>query len=268
MATAGEIIESALKRILVQGSGLALEADEYADGIEALNNMMAAYEVADIRLGYTEVNNVGDEVTVPPGARMGIIANLGILMAPDFGGTVSPSLASQAESGLQTMRLLGMPKIKAGMPSGLPIGSGNDDRYSSAFYSRSSSALLSLAGNTRSTSFATTDTPVRVGGFWTAESVNDLRADIGGRVTNTSAGDMSLTVKITLSATGNSTYTFRVMKNGISQTSVTQALTSTPSTVTITAGVTLSPGDYVELWAEDDLATAALVVASATFEVV
>ena len=79
---------------------------------------------------------------------------------------------------------------------------------------------------------------------------------------------MSLTVKITLSATGNSTYTFRVMKNGISQTSVTQALTSTPSTVTITAGVTLSPGDYVELWAEDDLATAALVVASATFEVV
>ena len=57
------------------------------------------------------------------------------------------------------------------------------------------------------------------------------------------------------------------MKNGVSQQSASVALTASPATVTLAKLVTLSLGDYVELWVEDDLATEAVVVASARFEV-
>ena len=84
---------------------------------------------------------------------------------------------------------------------------------------------------------------------------------------STALGDIDADVRITLSATGNSTCTFHIMKNGVSQQSASVALTASPATVTLAKLVTLSLGDYVELWVEDDLATEAVVVASARFEV-
>lgn len=134
MATVAQVIKAALQRILVQGSEAPLESDEYQDAIFALNNFMSALEAEGVDLGYTEVNDLSDEVTVPAGALRGIIANVAIEVAPDYGGVVSPELIQQAASGMKAMRHLGQTIKASCFPCTLPIGSGNYQTGYSPFY--------------------------------------------------------------------------------------------------------------------------------------
>lgn len=126
MATVAQVATASLKRILVQAADAPLEADEYQDFIFALNNFMLALDAEGITLGYTEVSDLGDEVTVPAGALRGIIANMAIEVAPDYNGTVSPALVNAAAEGMQVMRIIGQTISAASYPSTLPIGSGNE----------------------------------------------------------------------------------------------------------------------------------------------
>jgi hypothetical protein len=125
--TAGQVIKAALQRILVQASEADLEPDEYADAILALNVMMDSWRGDGIYLGYTQVDNVADIVTVPPGAIRGVIANLAIEVAPDYSGKISPELVMQADMGLKVCRKLGQQIIPSQFPSNLPRGTGADD---------------------------------------------------------------------------------------------------------------------------------------------
>jgi hypothetical protein len=126
MATVAQVIKASLQRILVQASEADLEPDEYQDAIFALNNYMLALDADGITLGYTEVSNLADEVTVPPGALRGIIANLAIEVSPDYNGTVSQGLVVAAQAGLASMRKLGVGMPVTSLPCTLPIGSGNE----------------------------------------------------------------------------------------------------------------------------------------------
>ena len=127
MATVAQVAKASLQRILVQAAEAPLEADEYQDFIIAMNNYMLALDAQGIHLGYTAVSNLADEVTVPLGALRGVIANVAIEVAPDYGGVVSDALVMQAREGLQAMRMLGQTIGGTKMPSTLPIGSGNTD---------------------------------------------------------------------------------------------------------------------------------------------
>jgi hypothetical protein len=126
MATVAQVANAALKRILVQAADAPLEADEYQDFIFALNNYMLALDAEGITLGFTEVSDLGDEVTIPTGALRGVIANMAIEVAPDYNGTISPALVTAAAQGLQAMRIIGQTISPTSYPSTLPIGSGNE----------------------------------------------------------------------------------------------------------------------------------------------
>ena len=126
MATVAQVIKASLQRILVQASEAPIEASEAQDFIFDMNNFMLALDADGITLGYTEVNDLGDEVTIPTGALRGLIANMAIEVAPDYNGTVSPALNSAAIDGLKIMRLLGQTISATQFPSTLPIGSGNE----------------------------------------------------------------------------------------------------------------------------------------------
>lgn len=125
--TAGQVIKAALQRILVQASEADLEPDEYADAMLALNTMMSSWESQGIDLGYTQVDNVSDPITVSPGAIRGIIANLAIETSPDYNGKISQGLVAQAAEGLKAIRLLAIKHIPTQWPDNLPIGTGYDD---------------------------------------------------------------------------------------------------------------------------------------------
>jgi hypothetical protein len=126
MATVAQVAKASLQRILVQASEAPLEPDEYQDFIFAMNNYMAQLDAQGISLGYTQVSDLGDTVTIPTGALRGLIANMAIEVAPDYGGVVSDALVLAARQGLQTMRTIGQIIRVSALPSTLPIGSGNE----------------------------------------------------------------------------------------------------------------------------------------------
>jgi len=145
MATVAQVAKASLQRILVQASEADLEADEYSDFIFAMNNYMAELDAQGISLGYTEVSDLGDDVTIPTGALRGLIANLAIEVAPDYNGVVSQGLAKAARDGFNTMRLLGQRIAATKMPGTLPVGSGNEDNsygFLNHFYPESEEDIL------------------------------------------------------------------------------------------------------------------------------
>ena len=145
MATVAQVAKASLQRILVQASEAALEPDEYQDFIFAMNNYMAQLDAQGITLGYTEVSDLGDDVTVPAGALRGIIANMAIEVAPDYGGVVSEGLVKAAREGMQTMRTIGGRMGPSALPSTLPIGAGNEDQsygINNHFYPDSEADIL------------------------------------------------------------------------------------------------------------------------------
>lgn len=152
MATAAQVIKAALQRILVQGSDAPLEADEYQDAVFALNNMMLAWDAEGIALGFTEITDLGDEVTVPNGALRGVIANLAVEVAPDYNGVISQGLAIAADEGLKVCRLVGQSITASAYPETLPIGSGNEDASLRArnwhFYEDSEAEILGETSGT------------------------------------------------------------------------------------------------------------------------
>ena len=145
MATVAQVAKAALQRILVQASESALQPDEYQDFIFAMNNFMLALDAQGVHLGYTQVSDLADEVTVPVGALRGLIANMAIEVSPDYGGVVTDALVLQAREGMKAMRMLGQTIGATRMPSTLPIGSGNSDNtygWSFNFYPDSEESIL------------------------------------------------------------------------------------------------------------------------------
>lgn len=150
MATAAQVIKASLLKILVQGSEAELQPDEFQDAIFDLNNLMLAYDADGITLGYTEVSNLGDQVTVPLGALRGIIYNLAIEIAPEYNGTVTPGIERIALAGLSAMRKLGVAIPVSRLPCTLPIGSGNEGyghRYNPFFHCDEDAILAETTGS-------------------------------------------------------------------------------------------------------------------------
>ena len=145
MATVAQVAKAALQRILVQASEAPLQPDEFADFIFAMNNYMSELDAQGIQLGYTEVSDLGDTVTIPTGALRGLIANMAIEVAPDYNGIISQGLVKAAREGYNTMRIIGQTMGNSKMPSTLPLGSGNEDNmfgYSGHFYPDAEAEIL------------------------------------------------------------------------------------------------------------------------------
>lgn len=123
--TVQQLADQSLLSIIVAGSESSLEADEMTDYIFSLNRWMSSLVVMGINLGYTPVSSPSDVLTVPDGAIDGMISNMAIKLAPQYGGVVSPELRQDAKDGLNVLRNLGLSIRNTAYPSTLPIGSGN-----------------------------------------------------------------------------------------------------------------------------------------------
>lgn len=146
MATTAQVLKAALRDILVQGSEADLQPDEYADAIFEMNNYMTALDANGIALGYTVVNSLDDNVTIPDGAMLGLIANLAILLAPQFSAPISPGLITKAKTGYRAMQKLGITILPTKMPSTMPIGAGNQGDSGARFYPGAASQILTETG--------------------------------------------------------------------------------------------------------------------------
>jgi hypothetical protein len=124
--TAASVIQDILQELVVQGSEAPIEADESQTAMRYMNRYMFMLDADGIKLGYTEVSNLGDTITIPNGAIMGMIKNVAAFISSQFDVPISMQLASDAREGLRVMTKLGTSIIASNMPCTLPIGSGNE----------------------------------------------------------------------------------------------------------------------------------------------
>lgn len=89
---ASQVITDALVAINVIRETQTPSAEQQAQAIRRLNQMMAMWEAEGRNLGYIPVGTVTDIMTVPDGAIMGIYSSLAILLAPSYGASIPPEL--------------------------------------------------------------------------------------------------------------------------------------------------------------------------------
>ena len=124
--TAAVVARDILQELVVQGAESALNADEIQTTIRYMNRYMSKLAADGINLGYTIVSDLGDPITIPDGAILGMIKNVAIQIAPQYDVPISADLALAAQDGLRTMRNLGVELQEMRYPDTLPVGSGNE----------------------------------------------------------------------------------------------------------------------------------------------
>lgn len=124
METAQTVINDALQEILVQASEQPIQAADFQTAKRYLNRMMAITPFNG--LGYTEVVNPADYVTVPDGALEGIVFNLAKRLLATYDLPLTAELAQSAKDGLKEILRLTVNIEPTQFPCTLPIGSGNE----------------------------------------------------------------------------------------------------------------------------------------------
>lgn len=95
MSSSAQIVARALRRIRVIGSGEDPSAEDAADGLSALNAMIAGWQADGIEVS-------GD---VPLDARFeeGVVALLAVRLADDFGATAPAGVVNDAAIGMRRL---------------------------------------------------------------------------------------------------------------------------------------------------------------------
>jgi len=148
MEKANTLIVDALQELLIQASEAPIEADEAQTAIRYLNRMMARLDSQGISLGYTQISDLGDSITVPDGAVEGIIKNLAVMLAPQYDKQISQALVEGARAGLDAMRKLSISILPTSYADTLPMGSGNENGsiLTSHFYPETAAQIANETG--------------------------------------------------------------------------------------------------------------------------
>jgi len=143
-----EIVIDALEDLVVQADEAPIEQSEARAAIRMLNDMMNAWAVQGIDLGYTQVSDMADPITVPLGAIMGIKKNLAILLAPKYNVPVTPELRELARIGYSAIVDIVIDTSAMEYPDTLPQGSGQDypGYADTTFYPDQESTILTETG--------------------------------------------------------------------------------------------------------------------------
>ena len=143
MSSGTEIIHDALKKIGAYSVVQKPQKESISQAKNTLNSMLQDWLSRNIDMGVSPLNAPGDELGEPLDARNGIVANLAVWLAPDFGREIPPTLARNARVGYRSIAKLyqkiEIPKKK--VSSTLPLGAGNTKRASSQTFSGKGKAV-------------------------------------------------------------------------------------------------------------------------------
>lgn len=122
---ASQVIADSLLAINVIREGQTPSAEQQAQMIRRLNQMMALWEAEGRSLGYIPVGTVTDVLTVPDGSLVGIYSSLAIFAAPSFGATVSQELIAINERGMAIIDKITAKEVLAELDLQMPADRGH-----------------------------------------------------------------------------------------------------------------------------------------------
>ena len=94
--TVSDVLTQALREIRVIRATQTLAADQLADGITYLNQMMADWEQDGIELGWYPVTQGSDTLRIEAKNEIGVMFNLAILLAGQYGAPLQPTTTAKA----------------------------------------------------------------------------------------------------------------------------------------------------------------------------
>jgi hypothetical protein len=245
MTTVAELASKSLRLILVKSAPLELTSQETDDYIQSLNDYMLALEADGIDIGYTEVSAGTDVVTVPKGAIRGIAANMAIEVAPEYGTQVSPAVVEAAREGMRVMLRICRMAITSSYPSTLPMGSGSDDWDDRAYFDQDARFYLNLIAGVGDIPAQSTDYPLAL--TYDTEIAEGFATTVSGLAKFKREEAEEVTLSAQISVTGDGDYTLAIHRNGAAIESSSATLSATATTITLTKGLTVFPGDELQV---------------------
>lgn len=103
MATAREVVKSALRKIISLGDTEEPSTSEMADGLEALNDFMESLAVEGVTVAHQTLA-LTDTVNLDPAHIKTVKNQLAVELAPEFGAAVDPQVAFSAREGMKALR--------------------------------------------------------------------------------------------------------------------------------------------------------------------
>ena len=140
---AGEVINDILLDVVVLGADADMDPSETASTLRYINRYMFMLASKGINLGFTKITSVTDTITIADGAILGLIKNVAMLIAPQYGAIITAEYRLNALDALDAMRNSGTAIIASKMPCTLPVGSGNDSDFNdNKFYTCPADEIL------------------------------------------------------------------------------------------------------------------------------
>ena len=125
METAESVISDILSELTINAAEQSIQSVDFQTAVRYSNRFMAELDAMGTKLGWTDINNPSDPITIPAGAINGLIYNVALNLATTYDIMVGPELAMKARASLNVMNVIGNPPPKSHYPSNMPIGSGD-----------------------------------------------------------------------------------------------------------------------------------------------
>lgn len=104
MTTAATIVSRALRLLRVVDSNEAPEAEDFETARQALNGMLRRWEANGLALGWQDVDNPADELSIPAEAEQAVAFNLALMLRAEYGVSLDADVIEFAQEGLAELR--------------------------------------------------------------------------------------------------------------------------------------------------------------------
>lgn len=101
--TNSDVASDALREISVLDETETASAEQFADAIKKLNQMMERWDEEGINLGYFAQTISSDTCPIPVYAEQGVTSTLAVRLAATYGAKVTAELLASADAGYQTI---------------------------------------------------------------------------------------------------------------------------------------------------------------------
>jgi hypothetical protein len=129
MTTGLKIVERGASKAKIKTAGIPLSDEEYADGLDVLNDIIKEWSALGVLQGVKTINSLDVDLMEPEYATPALKAQVGMMMIVEYGYQGDLSVAASAATKSYRTMLIAKPKIPIVYPDTLPKGSGNHDGY-------------------------------------------------------------------------------------------------------------------------------------------
>lgn len=124
MTTALTVIKGAMRDNGVLMAGESATAEEAADGLEALNQMLHSFPADGIEYAHTTIAVISGAVPIPEELIAHVRAMLAVRWASEFGAVAPPNVQVAADNGRRFLQGYYKQAKTAPVDGGLPTGHG------------------------------------------------------------------------------------------------------------------------------------------------